>query len=83
MAEKGEVVVHLVSKEGESFDVPLKIALMSELVKTMLDDEADADEAQEAPLPNVSSNILSLTIEFLKHMAVEPMTDIEKVSSLE
>ena len=29
--------VHLVSQEGESFDVPLHEAKMSELVKTMID----------------------------------------------
>ena len=29
--------VHLVSQEGESFDVPLEEAKMSELVKTMID----------------------------------------------
>lgn len=29
--------VHLVSQEGESFDVPLSVAVHSELVKTMVD----------------------------------------------
>ncbi len=73
--------VHLVSSEGESFDVPLSAAKMSELVKTMLDEEAeDGDDAQEIPLPNVKSQILTLVINFLRHYATEPMNDIEKVS---
>jgi S-phase kinase-associated protein 1 len=72
--------VHLVSNEGESFDVPLSAAKMSELVKTMLDEEAeDADDIQEIPLPNVKSTVLALVIEFLRHQTVEPMNDIEKV----
>ncbi len=29
--------VHLVSQEGESFDVPVSVARMSELVKSMID----------------------------------------------
>ena len=30
-------MVHLVSQEGEAFDVQLPVAKMSELVKTMID----------------------------------------------
>ena len=30
---------HQVSKEGDTFEVPLKVAKMSELVKTMIDGE--------------------------------------------
>ena len=39
--------VHLVSGEGESFDVPLSVAKMSELVKTMIADEQDDDEPEK------------------------------------
>jgi hypothetical protein len=31
--------VHLVSQEGETFDVPLSVARMSELVKSMVEGE--------------------------------------------
>jgi len=56
---------------------------MSELVKTMIDDEQDEDEAQEIPLPNVKSSILAKVIEFANHhKTVEAMTDIEKVKWL-
>jgi len=77
MADEGKTV-HLVSQEGESFDVGLATAKMSELVKTMIDEDNDDEEAQEIPLPNVKSQILALVIEFVKHYATEPMTDIEK-----
>lgn len=72
--------VHLVSGEGESFDVPLTVAKMSELVKTMISEEQDDDEVQEIPLPNVKSSILAKVIEFAQHYKKEPMTDIEKVT---
>ena len=57
--------VHLVSQEGESFDVPLNTAKMSELVKTMIDEDQDEDEAQEIPLPNVKSGILAKVFLFI------------------
>ncbi len=71
--------VHLVSQEGESFDVPMNVAKMSELVKTMIDEEQDEEEAQEIPLPNVKSSILAKIIEFTQHYKSEPMNEIEKV----
>lgn len=71
--------VHLVSQEGESFDVPLHVARMSELVKTMIDEDQDDEEAQEIPLPNVKSSILAKVIEFCHHYRQEPMNEIEKV----
>jgi len=70
--------VHLVSQEGESFDVPMNVAKMSELVKTMIDEEQDEEEAQEIPLPNVKSSILAKIIEFMQHHKIEAMNDIEK-----
>jgi len=83
MSEQKETTgrtVHLVSQEGESFDVTLDVAKMSELVKTMIDEDADDDEAQEIPLPNVKSSILAKVIEFSNHFkTVEAMTEIEKV----
>lgn len=70
--------VNLVSQEGEQFDVPVDIATMSELVKTMFDSDQPEDEVQEIPLPNVKSFILSKVIEFLCHYKGEPMTEIDK-----
>ena len=73
-----ERLVHLISQEGEQFNVPVDIAKMSELVKTMFDTDQPEDEVQEIPLPNVKTSILSKVIEFLSHYKGEPMTEIEK-----
>ena len=73
-----ERLVHLVSQEGEQFEVPLDVATMSELVKTMYDSEQPEDEVQEMPLPNVKSSILAKVIEFVTHYQEKPMTEIEK-----
>jgi hypothetical protein len=74
--------VHLVSQEGEQFDVSLDVAKMSELVKTMFDDDQGDDEIQEIPLPNVKTIILAKVIEFAEHYKIEPMTEITKVKLL-
>lgn len=71
--------IHLVSQEGDSFVVPVKVAQMSELVKTMIDEEIEPDaEAQEIPLPNVKSNVLTKVIEFCRHHSEDSMNEIEK-----
>lgn len=71
-------MVHLVSQEGESFDVALDVAIQSELVKTMIDEEQDEAEVQEIPLPNVKSAVLAKIIEFCKLIKEEAMNEIEK-----
>lgn len=71
--------VALVSQEGDSFEVPVKVAKMSELCKTMIDEETDdSNETQEIPLPNVKNNVLSKVIEFCQHYKEDAMTEIEK-----
>lgn len=70
--------VSLISLEGESFQVPVKIAIMSEMIKSMVDIQ-DEDESQEIPLPNVKSSILAKVIEYMTHYEKEPMYEIEKV----
>jgi len=73
-------IVHLVSSEGESFDVPVDVAKMSVIAGEMINDEEDDDnEAQDIPLPNVKSAILAKVIEFMQHHKLEPMSEIEKV----
>lgn len=69
-------VVKLVSKEGESFTLPISVAKLSKLVEMTIDDENE-DEVQEIPLPNVKSSILSKVIEYCTHyQTVEPMAPI-------
>ena len=81
MAEFAESkIVHLVSSEGESFDVPIEIAIMSKVVSEMINNADQGDEAQDVIVPEVPSAILSKVIEFLKHYKlVEPMKEIKKV----
>ncbi|KAG7390985.1 suppressor of kinetochore protein mutant [Phytophthora pseudosyringae] len=74
--------VNLVSMDGDSFEVSRSVAAMSELVKTLISDDADDDEVQEIPLPNVKSPVLSKVIEFCSHHHNSPMREIEKVGSM-
>ncbi|EEC51046.1 predicted protein [Phaeodactylum tricornutum CCAP 1055/1] len=74
-----ETTVNLISKDGDSFSVPLAVAKMSELVKGMIDEDAeDEGDKIEIPLPNVKSQVLNKVIEFCEHHLQEPMTEIEK-----
>mmetsp|Transcript_34819 Transcript_34819/g.38515 ORF Transcript_34819/g.38515 Transcript_34819/m.38515 type:complete len:169 (-) Transcript_34819:372-878(-) len=75
--QEDEGNVSLVSKEGDKFDVPVEVAKMSELVKSMMED--DADGMTEIPLPNVKATVLQKVIEFCTHHTKqEAMTEIEK-----
>ncbi|CAB9519899.1 phase kinase-associated protein 1 [Seminavis robusta] len=73
-----ESTINLVSAEGDSSPVPLSVAKMSELVRSMMDEEAEDDDVKEIPLPNVKSQVLHKVIEFCEHHLKEPMTEIEK-----
>ncbi len=71
--------VHLVSQEGESFSVKAEVAVMSDLVKTMIDDTIEQDaEPQEIPLPNVKGRVLAKVVEFCTHYMEDKMTDIDR-----
>jgi S-phase kinase-associated protein 1 len=84
MSEIKEKTVNLVSQEGDKFDISVKVAVMSNLVKTMIehdddDDEDDDDQNQQVPLVNVKSQTLGKVIEFCKHHVNNgPMDNIEK-----
>ena len=53
---------------------------MSELVKSMMDENGDDEDdgPTEIPLPNVKAQVLRKVIEFCEHHLEEPMTEIEK-----
>jgi S-phase kinase-associated protein 1 len=70
-------VLHLISQEGDCFEVPVDVGRM--MVKTMVDVDDDDEESQEIHLPIVKSAILAKVIEFCYHYKTEPMTEIEKV----
>ena len=76
-----------VSKEGDTFEVPLEVAHMSELIKGMMDTDDEDDGSNngvttgtviEMPLPNVKSDVLEKVISFCEHHLKEPMAEIEK-----
>uniref|UniRef100_A0A7S4M6B2 S-phase kinase-associated protein 1 n=2 Tax=Odontella aurita TaxID=265563 RepID=A0A7S4M6B2_9STRA len=62
--------VNLISKEGDTFEVPIAVAKMSKLVETTIDDDGD-DEVQEIPLPNVKATVLAKVIEYCTHYKME------------
>eukprot|EP01036_Dinobryon_divergens_P022488 gene22488-30749_t len=68
--------VFLVSSDSEKFEVPIEIAEMSKYLKEMID--PTTEEAQEIPVTDVSTPILSKVIEFLKNHKLQPMNEIRK-----
>ncbi|RLN55431.1 hypothetical protein BBJ29_001886 [Phytophthora kernoviae] len=72
--------VKLISMDGESFEVDASVAVMSQLVKTLVTDEPDPDtqDVQEIPLPNVKSGILAKVVEFCQYHRDTPMAEIQK-----
>jgi hypothetical protein len=77
-SEDDSKTIELISQEGESYHIPLKIAKLSETIKNLINDQEDY-EAQEIPLPQVKSSVLAKVIEFLQHYDSEPMGEIDKV----
>jgi len=68
-----EKKLRLVSQEGEKFEVPKKVAITSELVRTMA--EGDKEE-NEIPLPNVKSSVLRKVIEYMRYHVDNPAREI-------
>lgn len=70
------------SKEGEIYEVPRKVAIMSQLVKETLgdgedEDGDDVDGIPDIPLPNVSADVLGKVIEYCKHYQEDEMHPIQ------
>ena len=68
------------SKEGETFEVPIAVAKMSKLVDDTLgqdDDDDDDEDVPEIPIPNVTANVLAKVLEYCTHYKTEPMTTIQ------
>ena len=64
------------SREGDSFEVPVKVARLSTMIDEMFDEDDDMED-KKVPLPNVSSEVLRKVIEFGKHYQEEQMTPIQ------
>lgn len=72
-----DIVLHLVSKEGTIIDAPIEPMKASILIEKMLDGGEDDDD-KTIPLPNVSSHILRLIVDFLKYYYTDKMDNIPK-----
>lgn len=69
-----EMKIILTSKDGVEVEVSWKTAQLSELIKTMVEDESsdeDEDEKklQNIPLPSITGDVLAKVIEFCQHQA--------------
>ena len=64
--------ITLKSSDGESFDVDEAVALESQTIKHMIEDDC-ADNG--IPLPNVTSKILAKVIEYCKKHVETPKSD--------
>jgi len=73
--DSGDDKLKLVSQEEEKFPITRKVALQSELVKTMV--EGDKDE-KDIPLPNVKGNVLKRVVDYMNHHSDNPAKEIEK-----
>ncbi|KAL7428349.1 hypothetical protein ACHAXM_001236 [Skeletonema potamos] len=69
-------IVKLTSKEGDTFDVPIEVARLSNLVVTTLGDDTNDDtnteDVIEIPIPNVRTQVLAKVIEYCTHFHQEP-----------
>jgi hypothetical protein len=79
MSTAAPKTIILVSSDGEKYEVPLKSALMSNLVKLASDPEVP----KEVPLREVRAGPLAHIAAFLKHYDAEEYKYIEKVRERE
>ncbi|KAM0950033.1 putative S-phase kinase-associated protein [Dioscorea sansibarensis] len=61
-AENGAKVIVLKSSDGETFEVEESVLMESQTIKHLIEDDC----AENIPLPNVTSKILSKVIEYCK-----------------
>jgi S-phase kinase-associated protein 1 len=67
MADNGGKKITLKSSDGEEFEVPEVVAMESQTIRHMIEDDC---AESSIPLPNVNSKILSKVIEYCKkHVA--------------
>mmetsp|Transcript_22235 Transcript_22235/g.45007 ORF Transcript_22235/g.45007 Transcript_22235/m.45007 type:complete len:172 (-) Transcript_22235:314-829(-) len=79
-SETDSRTVKLISREGDAYELPAEAAKLSKLVKDAIDCENDDDDEEgvgEVVIAKVKSDCLRKVVEFLKHYAEDPMTEIE------
>ena len=67
--------VKVVTEEGTEVELEMKIAKMSKLIQSVLDDQED-DES--VPIPNVKEATLKKVVEFCEKHLEDPLPEIEK-----
>eukprot|EP00744_Colponema_vietnamica_P000921 GILI01001593.1.p1 GENE.GILI01001593.1~~GILI01001593.1.p1 ORF type:complete len:185 (-),score=75.24 GILI01001593.1:285-773(-) len=65
----------LSSAEGTVFEVESEVAMMSQLVKNMVE---DSGVEEEIPLPGIKAEVLTKILEYLKHHHANPAREIQK-----
>ncbi|KAJ3364180.1 hypothetical protein AMAG_15409 [Allomyces macrogynus ATCC 38327] len=70
-------MVKLLSSDNEKITVAQDVAVRSMLIKNMLEDIGDAEDA-EIPLPNVTARVLKKVIEYCEHHKNDPMPPAEE-----
>jgi S-phase kinase-associated protein 1 len=66
--------VNIISKENESFTITKEVANLSELFKTILEDEKE----NNITLKLVSSQYLTKVVEFMNYYSTNPFNEIQK-----
>jgi S-phase kinase-associated protein 1 len=80
-----DINVNLVSSDGVSFSVPVRVANLSQFISVMTSEhfpdeyESDNDEKMEdIPVLRVRSQMLDLIVGFMNHYDIDPMVTIKK-----
>lgn len=73
--DDNDVKLTLISQEQEKYVVPKKVALMSELIRTIV--EGDSSD-KEIPLPHVKGSVLHKVVLYMKYHADNVAKEIEK-----
>lgn len=69
----------LISSNGDKYHLPKNVASLSELVRTMTDNDMnESEEELEVPLLNVTSPTLEKIIQFLNYYHEHPFPEIQK-----
>lgn len=77
-------IINLISREGEGFQIDEKPARLSKLVDIILGPEQDMNPNDDSnvPLPNVSSAVLPVIIQFLNHFDTDSEENKQKVTNI-
>ena len=76
-----DINANLVSSDGVTFSVPVRIANLSKLVSTMTSEDfvdSDDEHMEDIPILRVRSQVLDMIVGFMIHYDIDPMETINK-----